>query len=157
MLDALLERFGSAANALKAETAELMEVPFIGPKVARNSSASLEKQDVEEEIALLADHKVRMICRGTPAYPPTLANIPGAPPLLFVRGTLHPQEEKCIGLVGSRTCTSLGKRWVERMAKDFVQAGLDGRERTGARHRRAMPIMRRLRPADERWPCWRAA
>ena len=43
--------------------------------------------------------------------------------LYMVRGELKANEPKCIGLVGSRTCTSLGKRWAERMARDFVQAG----------------------------------
>lgn len=123
LLDALLERFGSASAALAASADELTDVPHLGPKIARQFRQSLESRDVDEELKLLAEHGVNVIVRGSPEYPPPLAAITGSPPLLFVRGTIDPAESRCIGLVGSRTCTSLGKRWAERMARDFTQAG----------------------------------
>src|SRR5262245_106284 len=108
LLEAMLERFGSATDALRADPAEFLDIPHIGPSVAGKLAAALDNRDVDAELAFLEKHGVRMLRRGGPGYPRTLASIPGAPVLLFVRGQLPEDEDKCIALVGSRTCTSLG-------------------------------------------------
>lgn len=123
LLEALLEHFGSAEESLRAGPAALLEIPHLGPKVAGALARALDNRDVDAELALLEEHRVQLLRKNGPGYPPALANIPGAPPLLFVRGDLRPTEEKCIGLVGSRTCTSLGKRWADKLARELAAAG----------------------------------
>jgi DNA processing protein len=120
---ALLERFGTAAAVLRATTRELLEIPYLGQKVAEQIAHALRNPDIEQECRLLEQHGVTLRRLGTPDYPAALATIPTPPPLLFVRGTLAGPEERAVAIVGSRTCTSYGRRVAERIAHDLAQAG----------------------------------
>jgi len=42
---------------------------------------------------------------------------------LFVKGTIEPADERAIAVVGSRTCTSYGRRIAERIGHDLAKAG----------------------------------
>ena len=120
---ALLERFGSAGAALRASAAELLEVPYLGPKVAESLRQVLANRDVDAELGLMEKHGVGVLMHGTPAYPAMLAAVAVPPTLLYCKGALEPRDGKAIAIVGSRACTSYGKRVAERMAMDFVRAG----------------------------------
>lgn len=52
---------------------------------------------------------------------PLLREIPDAPKNVYVRGTLPPQESKCLAIVGSRNYTNYGKQVVE-----YLLSGLRG-------------------------------
>jgi DNA processing protein len=86
---ALLERFGSAAAALRASAAELAEVPHIGPQLAARLADAKTRPDVDAELACMARYGVRLVALGSPEYPAALATIPDPPRLLYVRGTLE--------------------------------------------------------------------
>lgn len=120
---ALLERFGSASAVLRASAAELSVVPYLGPKVAEALTHALANPDVAKECALIEQHGVHLRVIGRPAYPANLATIDDAPHLLFVKGAIEPGDEKAIAVVGSRACTTYGKRLAERIAQDLARAG----------------------------------
>jgi DNA processing protein len=120
---ALLERFGSAAGVLRAAPAELFDVPHIGPKLGEQIARALRNPDIEAECRLMDEHGVALRRLGTPDYPAALATIPTPPQLLYVKGTLGGPEERAVALVGSRTCTTYGRRMAERIAFDLAQAG----------------------------------
>ena len=50
-------------------------------------------------------------------YPEILRNIPNAPKKLYVLGNEKLLKEKCIAIVGSRTCTKKGQKEAEEYAK----------------------------------------
>ena len=120
---ALLDHFGSASAVLRASVAELMEIPYLGGKVAESLTHALANPDVARECELIEKHGVHLRVQGRPEYPANLATIDDAPHLLFVKGTLEPRDEKAIALVGSRACTSYGRRLAERIAGDLARAG----------------------------------
>lgn len=120
---ALLKRFGSTAAILTASAAELAEIPHLPSATASALQKALGGQDVETELALLDKHGVGLIRLGSPEYPPALATIAVPPRFLFVRGQLQPSDANAIAIVGSRQCTSYGRRVAERLAGDLVQAG----------------------------------
>jgi len=120
---ALLERFGSAAGALRAGSAQLQEVPHIGDKLAHKLRQAMDQLDVAAELARMAEHGVSLLQRGKPGYPVVLANISGAPELLYVKGSLEPRDQQAVAIVGSRFCTSYGKKAAERLAGDMARAG----------------------------------
>jgi DNA processing protein len=64
----------------------------------------------------------RIITRGAAEYPADLGEIADPPPVLYVRGELPPGPG--IAIVGSRDCTSYGRRVAFRLAVDLVRAGL---------------------------------
>jgi len=123
LTSALLERFGSAAAVLRASAAELREVPYLGAKVAEALRQALANPDVATECAQIEKHGVHLRVIGRPEYPANLATIDDAPHLLFVRGTLEARDEKAIAIVGSRACSTYGKRLAERIAQDLARAG----------------------------------
>jgi DNA processing protein len=124
LCEALLARFGSARAVLKAPTAALCEVPHVGPKVAGQIQQSLaDPQRLQEESNLIDEHGVSLRFLGRPDYPATLALTSLPPHLLYVKGTLRANDERAIAVVGSRGCTSYGRRVAERFAHDFAKAG----------------------------------
>jgi DNA processing protein len=120
---AVLERFGSAAAALRAGAAELAEIPGLGDKLASSIVQALRELDVESELKLLEQHRVGLLVRGSPEYPAPLTEIHDPPHLLYARGTLEERDRRAVALVGSRSCTDYGKRMATRLAADLARAG----------------------------------
>lgn len=120
---ALLRRFGSAGAVLRADIAQLQEVPHIGPKLAHRMAEALRRADVDAELERMTRSNTRLLVLGTPDYPERLTHIPDPPHLLYLRGTLRPDDAKAVAIVGSRNGTSYGRRIAERLAADLVHAG----------------------------------
>lgn len=67
---------------------------------------------------------IEIIVGGDGVYPRRLEEIPDAPPLLYVKGTLPPVDEVFgVGVVGSRRPTLYGKNMAQQIAQDLAQAG----------------------------------
>jgi DNA processing protein len=122
LTSALLNRFGSASAVLRASASELSEVPYLGAK-AEALTHALANPDVAKECEQIVKHGVHLRVLGRPDFPANLATIDDVPHLLFVRGTIEKRDEKAIAIVGSRACTSYGKRWAERIGEDLARAG----------------------------------
>jgi DNA processing protein len=140
---ALLERFGSAAAIRDASAQQLGDVPHIGPNLAQNFHRALRAVDIAAEEELIARHGVRLVPLRTAAYPAPLTTIPDPPALLYLRGTLEARDANAVALVGSRQCTSYGRRVAERLAAGLVQKGFTvvsglARGIDGAAHRGAL-------------------
>jgi DNA processing protein len=140
---ALLERFGSAAAALRAGVAELCDIPYITPRVAESIRRSLEHSETTAELERMERHNVRLLAWGTPEYPPSLTTISDPPYLMYVRGTVTAADANAVALVGSRHCTDYGRRVAARLAAGLVRAGVTvvsglARGIDGASHRAAL-------------------
>ena len=120
----LLDRFGSPRAALKAAESELRDVFGVGPKLSGKIAAAQNEIDVEAEIALCRKHGIDIFTEAHAAYPRMLREIHDPPGVLFVRGSLQPQDALAIGIVGTRHATSYGLRQAERLAGSLARAGL---------------------------------
>jgi DNA processing protein len=120
---ALLQKFGSATAALRASAAQLQDVPYVGAKLAGELAEAVGRVNIEKELEQLDRHGVRLLALGNPDYPTALAPIPDPPHLLYMRGALGPADAKAVALVGSRNCSSYGKRITERLATGLARAG----------------------------------
>ncbi len=118
---ALLRRFGSSDAVFHASSQELSEIPHLPAATAQALKQALAACDVDAELDLMAKHQVRLVRLGTADYPPLLATIALPPRFLYVRGSLEFKD--AIAVVGSRQCTSYGRRIAERLAADLAQAG----------------------------------
>ncbi len=118
---ALLKRFGSSDAVFRAAPHQLAEIPHLPAATAQAIKQALANSDVDAELALMAKNQVRLVRLGTDEYPPLLATISLPPRFLYVRGSL--EFNNAIAIVGSRQCTSYGRRVAERLAADLVQAG----------------------------------
>jgi DNA processing protein len=120
---ALLQRFGSAGAVLRAGPDRLQEVPHIGSKLAHRLHQAMTRADVDAELAWMERQGVHLVIRGSADFPGALENIPDPPFLLYLRGQLSPADENAVGVVGSRHCTSYGRKVAERLAAELARAG----------------------------------
>jgi DNA processing protein len=122
LIRALVDHFGSAHAVLQASEEQLAQVPRLPEKLARALRQALANTIVEQELANLHAAGARVVSWQSPDYPKALRELPDAPPILYLRGELHP-EEPCLAVVGSRLCTNYGRRITERLVAGLVRAG----------------------------------
>ena len=111
----LLNRTGSAEAALDAL-----------PRLARRAGAGTRIPSVAEaegEIAALEKAGGRLVASGEPDYPPLLAYISGAPPLLSVIGGETLDLKHTVAIVGARNASAAGQRMTTLLATDLGAAG----------------------------------
>jgi DNA processing protein len=118
----LIEQFGEPTVIQGASAAQLAAV---GLKA--DSIAAIKRPDA----ALLATVLNWLQQPGTdvltltdPRYPPQLADIHDAPPLLYVRGDVRLLAEPQIAIVGSRNPTPSGVEITQEFARQLVSYGL---------------------------------
>lgn len=123
-----LEAFGSFDRVRGASAAQLAQVPGIGDKIARTILEGLRQADgrVDEELERIARAGATIITLVDDAYPALLRQIPAAPPVLTVRGSLRAQDldRYPVAMVGSRGCTHYGIEQAGRFAGAMARAGL---------------------------------
>ncbi len=126
LIGRLIERFGSAAEALEAGPARWRDVAGIGAgRSTALVSAVRESEDaVREELDLLDSCGGRVISIGEAEYPPLLRFIPDPPPVLYLCGRLEEAHDFAVAIVGTRRCSTYGREQAMRFAGAFAQAGL---------------------------------
>jgi len=114
----LLARYGSAAAALDA-------LPELTRKGRRTASAKIASRSAaERELAAHEDLGAKLIAWGEPGYPPRLAAIEDAPPLLSVLGRIELLGKKTFAIVGARNASTNGRRFAQSIATDLADGGL---------------------------------
>ncbi|QUS36691.1 DNA-processing protein DprA [Falsirhodobacter algicola] len=112
----LLAEHGSARAALEAL-----------PEAARASG--VERYEICPEGVAMAELQrgkaagARLICWGDAAYPPALAAIADAPPVLWMRGDADLLARPMVAVVGARNASSLGVRMARKLAFALAEAG----------------------------------
>lgn len=113
----LMHQFGSARTALE-------QLPEMARKGGRKRTLKIcAAADAENELAAVQDIGAEMIFWGTAAYPPLLAQIDDAPPILFMRGHMHLLVKKAVAVVGSRNASINGRRFAQTIAAALGDAG----------------------------------
>ena len=112
----LLQRHGSAAAALAA-------LPELARRGGRKNFAVWSREAAERELAAIHKLGAQLIAWGEPDYPPHLAPLDDAPPLITVLGRPDLLTRKSIALVGARNASAAGQRFAREMAFDLARAG----------------------------------
>jgi DNA processing protein len=124
----LLEAYGSPQAVLNCSAADLQRIRGIGDAKGASIVKGLKESAsrIDDELALADRLGVRLIAASDSAYPPLLRTIPDAPPLLYVRGTLRPQDADAypVAIVGSRNATAYGIEQAERFGRVLARSGL---------------------------------
>jgi DNA processing protein len=124
ILQALLERFESPAAILDAALSELRQVPGVGSKISNAIGAARDQLDVESELALCRENKIKILTTREETYPRLLKEIVDPPATLFVQGELKPADAVAIAVVGSRHATRYGVAQAQRLAGGLARAGV---------------------------------
>ncbi|WP_424631025.1 DNA-processing protein DprA [Bradyrhizobium sp. SYSU BS000235] len=113
----LLNHFGSARDALE----RLPEFALRGGAGRPGRICTVD--DAEREIAAGFRLGVALLAPGETGYPPRLALIDDAPPLLGVRGSYDVEMRPMIGIVGSRNASGAGLKFAQMLASDLAEQG----------------------------------
>ncbi len=114
----LLEKFGSPGAALDA-------LPELARRGGRKRATRLcTETAAEAEIAALEALGARLVALGEPLYPPALAAIPDAPPVLGLRGQSQLLERPMLAIVGARNASAAGVRFARRLAAELGERDL---------------------------------
>jgi DNA processing protein len=113
----LLTHFGSARQALAAL-----------PELAQRGGAARQirifsEQDARAELEASSGLGVSLLAPEEDGYPPRLAMIDDAPPLLAMRGALPSLMRPMIAIVGSRNASAAGLKFAQKLAHDLGEAG----------------------------------
>ena len=123
LLSQLIEYFGSCPDILRQPVAELRKVPGIGPQLAAALTSPNLLQQAAQHWSECHNSVVALHFPQQPGYPKRLQEICDSPQVLYVRGSLLPQDELAIAIVGSRRCSVYGIRQAERFAAQLARAG----------------------------------
>ncbi|MEZ6121562.1 MAG: DNA-processing protein DprA [Planctomycetaceae bacterium] len=139
----LLKYFGTPQQVLEQPVAVLMQVHGVGKQVAERIASPLTRTLADVTLQQARDLGVSVLMKGQAGYPAGLFRVDDSPLVLFCRGTLLPQDDLAVAIVGSRRCTAYGRRQAERLAGSLARAGFTivsglARGIDGAAHRAAL-------------------
>lgn len=109
----LIRRHGSATAALEALPGLATQGGYALCAEA-HAAAELEKGE---------GAGARLVMIGDAAYPRRLLAIPGAPPILWIRGAGGVFDRRAVALVGARNASALGLRLSRRLALGLASGG----------------------------------
>jgi DNA processing protein len=114
----LIRHTGSAAAALQALPDLARRGGAAGPaRICSHEDAVREIESAHRRFG------VTLVADGETGYPPRLATIDDAPPLLAVRGNLDALMQPMIAIVGSRNASAAGMKFAQALARDLAAAG----------------------------------
>ncbi|MFC1955217.1 DNA-processing protein DprA [Chloroflexota bacterium] len=113
--------FGSMESAWKAPSSELKHAGLDDGSI-RSITSWRPKISPEAEMEKLSRYGVKAFTCNDPDYPSRLKEIYDYPPLLYVRGSLLPEDEWCLAVVGTRRATVYGRQVTEEITTDLAQS-----------------------------------
>src|SRR6185437_493190 len=90
---------------------------------AARSGRILSEDDARTELAANRQIGVSLVASGEAGYPPRLATLDDAPPLLGIRGAPEALMRPMIAIVGSRNASGAGLKFAGQLARDLSDAG----------------------------------
>ena len=120
----LLERFGSAETVFHALRSEL-EGLRLKPETIQSILKKEFHEKAEEELANVKDLGGDVLILDDGSYPQLLREISDPPITLYVRGNWREcLEMPCVGVVGSRRCSTYGRNASEMLGRDLAEHGV---------------------------------
>ena len=139
----LIKGLGSAEAVLTASVGALERIPGVSGEAARAVADFPWREALGRELRVIETRGFSLLRFGDEGYPESLAAIYSPPPVIYVRGTMRPQDRLAIAIVGSRKATSYGIALAERISEELAQRGVTivsgmARGIDGAAHRGAL-------------------
>ncbi|MEC8641278.1 MAG: DNA-processing protein DprA [Pseudomonadota bacterium] len=111
----LLQRYGSAADALRAV-----------PELAKRGGRTLQpapRSVAEAELAANEAVGARLLFKGGDGYPQRLTRFDDAPAVLSTRGAIHLLDRPGVGIVGARNASINAQRLAQGLADELASEG----------------------------------
>ena len=135
--DHLVDRFGSAAEALEA-------LPDLARRGGRAQVRLPSAAEIDRELEAGEALGARLVCACETDFPQPLAALDPPPPLIWTLGHAELLHRPCVAVVGARVASAAGQRFARGLAAELGAAGLvvvSGLARgiDGAAHEGALP------------------
>ena len=120
---ALLQRFGTASAVLRQPVNRLRTVRRVSLDLARRIIADRQLTRARREWTQLKAAQIRLMFQGDDGFPEQLSLLPDSPLLLYSRGQYLAADQRAIAIVGSRNCSTYGRRMADRLARELCSRG----------------------------------
>jgi DNA processing protein len=115
--------FASMADAWQAPAVELMRAGLDRGTV-QSIVAARPEISPDDEMEHLRKAAISAVAWREEDYPPRLKEIDDKPPVLYVKGSLRPEDEWAVAIVGTRKATPYGRQAAEHFATDLARQGI---------------------------------
>ncbi len=119
----LISYCGNVEEVFKQKKHKLLRIPGIGAKVADAIIQFKDFKKVEAEIKFIEKHKINAFFYLDENYPSRLKQFQDAPSMLYYLGNADLNNQKIVGIVGTRKSTDYGKVFLEQLTKDLKETG----------------------------------
>src|ERR687889_502001 len=120
----LLERFGSAEGVYAALRAELERLR-LKPEAVESIVLRDKHEEAARELARVRESGADVLVLDDGTYPQLLREIADPPITLYVRGAwAECFEGPCVGMVGSRRCSTYGQNVATLLARELASRGV---------------------------------
>ena len=120
---ALLNAFGDAQSAWEASPEALREAG-LNEKVTTHVVKLRAQVSLELVWEQLQTGNIQVLTWEDEAYPHRLKEIDQPPPVLYLRGSLLPEDEWAVAIVGTRRVTAYGRQVAEELASALARNGV---------------------------------
>jgi len=113
--------FGNLENAWKASAGDLRAsgIDSVGLKAITKYRPDISP---DQEMEKLGRYGITVLTCKDKQYPSRLKEIYDYPPVIYMRGTLLPEDEWCLAVVGTRRASVYGKQVTEELVADLAQS-----------------------------------
>ncbi len=113
--------FGNLKDAWQATPAELKSSGLDNGPV-RSITSWRPRVSLDAEMEKLEHFGVKVLTWHDPNYPHRLKEIYDYPAVLYIRGSLLPEDEWCLAVVGTRRATVYGRQVTEEIVADLAKS-----------------------------------
>ncbi len=124
-LQAILEYFGSPAEAFKASPEQIGSISPVRKGDIAAWRESIQKVDSAcRQYHLLQQKNIQFITKADKSYPKRLLQMYDPPVGLFYRGSLPADEAPSAGIIGARACSPYGRETAYQLGKELAEQGI---------------------------------
>lgn len=119
----LIERFGSAAESLKASSQTIQSIPGFGKRIVEAWDTHKKQTLWQQDFKLADQYGVDLIPYNCSRFPRQLLEIKDPPVLLYVKGELKNIDHQSIAIVGTRNAGIYGMEMATMLAENLASRG----------------------------------
>lgn len=123
-LEQLLMHFSGAEEIYRANEKELKAKGILNEKEIEILLKHKHNFDIDEMKENMSKKGIKFSYYNDEMFPTKLKQIPMPPMVLFYKGSLPPNDDKTVAMVGARVCTEYGKNIAYELAKKLAAKGI---------------------------------
>ncbi len=120
-LQKLSETFGGLSQIWQKSSDQLQQLGLRKDVIERLPKAMEVRSFQMEKRLIESSPNLRLLCPESEGFPANLLQIHSVPAVLYVNGELPDAHNLCLGIVGSRSCTSYGREQTKRLVNELAE------------------------------------